>query len=150
MSDEYGKACDAITHQFLAIRGVRPYELAGGIEAAFGIDLTGLLNRLLDTLINQCFKGLSSAELAVILVTPSPAQQRALERHCWREARRVVRRPGDKNPTGQRITVRERNELREEVATDLFLALESTAQTAGFEACEALVDEMRVNEMRRR
>lgn len=131
-------ALTSVKGQLAAIRGEQAVA-----EGAIGIDLDSILTRLLDGLINQCFPGSSSMEIADAMVNPSDWQAKAFQRQCFREARREIRRPADKNPTGERLTIRERNDMREEFAEDLYAALRSTAESKGFDGCVELVDELK-------
>ena len=135
---EQQNALRSLRGQYYALKGI-----PDGSEAALGIDLTGILTRLLDGLINQCFPGASSEAVAEVMVDPKPAQEKLMKKRCQREANKEIRKPADRNPTGERLTAKQRNVLREELAEDLFTTLASTAQTEGVDGCKRLVDEMR-------
>lgn len=131
-------ALSAITGQFLALRSDED-----GDEALLGIDLAAILAQLLDGLINKCFPGTSDTAVAESMVDPTPSQDRAFAKACQRQANKEIKRRPDRNPAGRKLTIRERNSMRDELANDLYLAMRSTAETKGVEGCEQLVAEMR-------
>ena len=134
----HSQAIIDITGQFSAIRGVKP-----GEDGLAGLDLAPILTRLLDGLINRCFPGEDNQAIAEALISPKSAQSAAFARACRREANREIKRPPHRNPTGRRISARERNKLREELAADLRLSMQSTAETKGIHGVTELVEELR-------
>ena len=80
-------------------------------------------------------------EAAEIMVNPTQRQERAFKRACKNKAARTIK--VKKNPTGKRISIRERNRLRAELAEDLFESMTATSENAGVEGVAKLIEEVR-------
>lgn len=131
-------AVAAISGQFRMIRGIAP-----GEEANLGFDLSGMLTSLLTGLLQNCFSGFTDRQVAESMVNPSDEEKVMFQKMCMGKARREIKRSPKRNPFGRKLSIRERNEKRAELASDTYDAMLSTAKTSGVEAVEDMVKESR-------
>jgi len=125
------EAGKVIAAQFAALSGVP--------EGAEAIGLGDIETRAIDLLFNlatNCLGSFSSREVAEAFVEPTQFQKQLFSRVVKKEARKAVRKSRD-------LRGKALKSAREEYAANLELAMLSSAQTAGVDQVEELVDAMR-------